>query len=73
METQRPEARVVPSAKVNFFSPTESDSTTPDSAYHAWQWVPPMAFMRVMVFLSQASTLDYAVTLANWWVLTTKA
>ena len=35
-------------------------------AYYAWQWMPPFAFMRIMVFLVDASTKNYPVTLANW-------
>ena len=35
-------------------------------AYYAWQWMPPFAFMRIMVFLVDASTKNYSVTLSNW-------
>ena len=33
------------------FETLSSDPNTPDSAYYAYQWLPPMAFMRATVFI----------------------
>lgn len=41
-------------------------SDVSELSYMAWQWLPPFAFMRIMVFLVNASSKGYAVTFDNW-------
>merc|ERR1711871_1230827 len=48
------------------FETLSSDPNTSESAYYAYQWLPPMAFMRATVFIVNASYRIFPITLANW-------
>lgn len=48
------------------FETLQNDQSTPDAAYYAWQWLPPMAFMRATVFIVNASSRVFAISLDNW-------
>merc|ERR1711871_1459836 len=48
------------------FETLQSDPNTSDAAYYAWQWLPPMAFMRATVFIVNASSRVFAIRLDNW-------
>ena len=48
------------------FETLSSDPNTPESAFYAYQWLPPMAFMRATVFIVNASSRIYSIDLSNW-------
>jgi ABC-type multidrug transport system ATPase subunit len=48
------------------FETLQSDPSTPEAAYYAWQWLPPMAFMRATVYIVNASSRVFAITMQNW-------
>ncbi len=48
------------------FETLQSDPNTSDAAYYAWQWLPPMAFMRATVFIVNASSRVFPIRLDNW-------
>lgn len=48
------------------FETLSNDSATPESAFYAWQWLPPMAFMRATVFIVNSSSRSFRVDLSNW-------
>ncbi len=44
----------------------ESSGGESEVSYYAWQWLPPFAFMRIIVFVVDASTGNHKISLENW-------
>ncbi len=44
----------------------QSSGDVSEVSFYAWQWLPPFAFMRIIVFVVDASTGDHKISLENW-------
>jgi ABC-type multidrug transport system ATPase subunit len=44
----------------------ESSGDVSEVSFYAWQWLPPFAFMRIIVFVVDASTGNHKISLENW-------